>query len=118
MILTGRASSLAYLEHCMTFRAEAELVSASGDIMAEHKIEAFGPMTTTAGTNALVGVPVKEQRVAFVAEPPASLEARPLGEIEAQLHPRGAAAVGSPCSAPAFVIVARTIEEDRAAFRA
>ena len=117
MIFAGRASSLAHLEHCVTFRAKAESGSASGDVMTEHEIKSLSPMATAAGTNALVGVAIKKQRVALIAEPPAALRARTLGDIEAQLHARTAAGVGSSRRATAL-IVANTVEEDRATSRA
>jgi hypothetical protein len=115
VIFAGRASSLARLEHRMTFRAKTELGSASGEVMGEHEIKSLGPMATAAGANALFGVSIKKQRVALVAEPPAALRFRALGDIESQPYARTASSVGSSRRATALVFV---VEEDRATFRA
>lgn len=115
VIVPGWASSLARLEHCVTFCAKAELVANSGNIVGQHEIDSLGPMTAAAGAPPLVGISIKKYRVTLVAEPPVALQARALGEIEGQLHAGAAAGVTSTGRATA--LVGSTVEEDRATFR-
>src|SRR5690242_7862826 len=105
MLLARRTSpALPQHEHRVTFRAEAIWGLRSGEIVRKHKIQSLRLMPGAARTDALVvGVAIEEQRIALVAEPPAALHARAFGDIEIQLHARGAARVGATRGAMALV---------------